>query len=63
MAQDAADPSAIAAITARLGGNNVSPYRARLIAAEVIEPAGRGRICFALPGLRGYLRSQTEPTA
>jgi hypothetical protein len=31
-------------------------YRARLIDAELIEPAGRGRLDFALPYLREYLR-------
>jgi hypothetical protein len=31
-------------------------YRARLIAAELIEPAGRGRVDFALPYLREYRR-------
>ena len=60
MAQDPAEPSAIADIADSLGGANVSAYRARLIAAEIIEPAGRGRVRFALPGLRTYLRSQTK---
>jgi hypothetical protein len=31
-------------------------YRARLIAAQLVEPAGRGRLDFALPYLREYLR-------
>lgn len=31
-------------------------YRSRLLAAELIEPAGRGEVDFALPYLREYLR-------
>lgn len=51
-------PSAIADIAARL---DVSPayanvYRARLIENRVIERAGHGKIDFATPGLREYLR-------
>ena len=33
----------------------VSRYRGRLIEQGVIEPAGRGKIVFALPGLKEYL--------
>lgn len=33
----------------------VNNYRRRLIAARVIEPAGRGRVRFAIPYLRDYL--------
>ena len=31
-------------------------YRARLIESQLIEPAGRGKLDFSLPGLREYLR-------
>ena len=43
--------------------NYVSQYRLRLIAAEVIRPAGYGRIEFELPYLREYLldRGFVEP--
>nr|WP_272878707.1 ATP-binding protein [Rothia nasimurium] len=37
--------------------NTVGNYRARLIAAGLIEPAGYGKVRFTLPGLREYLRS------
>jgi len=33
-----------------------SQYRARLLAAEVITPAGRGKVTFAVPFLREHLR-------
>nr|WP_217613852.1 hypothetical protein [Cellulomonas sp. GbtcB1] len=33
-----------------------STYRARLIAAGVIEPTGHGRVDFTIPYLREYLR-------
>lgn len=51
-------PSRIADVAKRM---NVTPvyagvYRARLIESQMIEPAGRGRIDFATPGLREYLR-------
>jgi hypothetical protein len=36
--------------------NVVSKYRKRLIAAGLIESAGYGRVDFAIPGLRQYLR-------
>ena len=36
----------------------VSRYRARLIAHGVIEAPSRGRVAFALPGLREFLQSQ-----
>ena len=40
-----------------------SQYRLRLIAAELIEPTGRGYVDFALSYLREYLRNEaaTEP--
>ncbi|WP_449407559.1 hypothetical protein [Microbacterium maritypicum] len=42
----------------RLGDkkNTISNYRARLIDAGLVQPAGRGRLDFALPGLREHLR-------
>ncbi|WP_308492459.1 ATP-binding protein [Microbacterium terrisoli] len=50
--------STTADIGRRLGDqkNTVGNYRARLIDAGLIQPAGRGRIDFALPGLREHLR-------
>ena len=36
--------------------NVVSKYRNRLIAPGLIEPAGYGKVDFAVPGLRQYLR-------
>lgn len=36
--------------------NVVSKYRNRLIAAGLIESAGYGKVDFAVPGLRQYLR-------
>ena len=38
--------------------NVVSKYRKRLIAAGLIESAGYGKVDFAVPGLRQYLRDQ-----
>ncbi|WP_245827880.1 hypothetical protein [Sinomonas mesophila] len=38
--------------------NTVSNYRARLIEAGLIEQAGYGRVDFAIPGLREYLRAR-----
>jgi len=59
MAQDDG-PSRMADIQARLGVtvNYASQYRLRLIAAELIEPTGRGYVDFALPYLREYLRNE-----
>ena len=58
-------PSQIADIQRRLdvdkGYANV--YRSRLIAVELIEPAGHGRTQFALPYLREYLREHVAPDA
>lgn len=36
--------------------NTIGNYRARLIDAGLIQPAGRGRLDFAIPGLREHLR-------
>jgi hypothetical protein len=51
-------PSQMRDIQARLGvdKNYASQYRLRLIALELVEPAGHGRLDFALPYLRDYLR-------
>jgi len=51
-------PSSIGDIAKRLGvkPDYANVYRVRLIASQLIEPAGRGRVNFALPGLREYLR-------
>jgi hypothetical protein len=59
MAQDDG-PSRIADIRARLdvSVNYASQHRLRLIAAELIEPTGRGSVDFALPYLREYLRNE-----
>lgn len=57
MAEDDA-PATTADIGRRLGDqkNTIGNYRARLIDAGLIQPAGRGRLDFALPGLREHLR-------
>ena len=58
MAQDEpGQPSTSAEIAKRMGRNTqyASVYRARLIAAGMIEPAGYGRVQFAIPYLRDYL--------
>ncbi|ODT22257.1 MAG: hypothetical protein ABS64_12730 [Microbacterium sp. SCN 69-37] len=51
-------PSTTADIGRRLGDrkNTIGNYRARLIDAGLIQPAGRGRLDFAIPGLREHLR-------
>lgn len=51
-------PSTLANIGQRLGANSnyTSQYRLRLLALELIKPAGHGRVDFALPYLRDYLR-------
>ena len=47
-------------IADRLGvnANYASQYRRRLIEAELIEATAHGRVDFALPYLREYLREQ-----
>lgn len=57
MAQDDG-PAKISDIAQRLdvSGDYANVYRARLIDAELIESAGRGKLEFALPYLREYLR-------
>ncbi len=51
-------PSRLQAIAGRLGKglNYVSVYRARLLEAGMIAAAGRGKVDFAIPFLREYLR-------
>lgn len=51
-------PSTTADIGQRLGDhkNTVSNYRARLIDAGLIQQTGRGRVDFAIPGLREHMR-------
>jgi hypothetical protein len=53
-------PSKMSDVQQRLGVNEsyASQYRLRLIAAELIEPTGRGYVDFALPYLREYLRDE-----
>jgi len=38
------------------GPHYAGVYRERLIAAEIIEPTGYGKVDFVLPYLREYLR-------
>lgn len=61
MAQDDSS-SAISEIAKRLGKSTqgVSPVRQELISEQVIEPVSRGRIDFALPYLREYLREHED---
>lgn len=51
-------PSKMSDVATRLNvdGNYASQYRLRLIANELIEPAGHGRVDFTMPYLRDYLR-------
>ena len=50
-------PSRIADVAHRMGVdlNYANQYRRRLLDAEMITPAGRGRLAFELPYLRDYL--------
>lgn len=54
--------SATGDIGRRLGlkSNAVANYRTRLIDAGLVEPAGFGKVDFAIPGLREYLRSRAS---
>lgn len=58
-------PSRMADVAHRLGvdANYASQYRLRLISAELIEPAGRGRVSFTVPYLSDYLREHIAATA
>ncbi|CAN5252132.1 ATP-binding protein [soil metagenome] len=51
-------PSKMSDVAARLNvdANYASQYRLRLIATELIEPVGHGRVDFTMPYLRDYLR-------
>lgn len=59
MAQDDG-PATTADIGRRLDDkkNTIGNYRARLIDAGLIQPTGRGRLDFAIPGLREHLRTR-----
>ena len=56
-------PSVAGDIGRRIGArpNLVANYRSRLLAAGLIDPAGHGKVDFAIPGLRQHLRAQTGP--
>jgi hypothetical protein len=54
--QDGPSTAAQIGQTIRSKPNVVSKYRNRLIAAGLIESAGYGKVDFAIPGLRQYLR-------
>ncbi|MDR2374404.1 MAG: ATP-binding protein, partial [Bifidobacteriaceae bacterium] len=65
LAAMAAEPEGavpVSALAERLGASRgvVAKYRARLIAAQLIEPAGRGLVRFAMPLLRDQLRSASS---
>lgn len=64
MAQDD-DASRLSDVARRLGvtGTYAGQYRLRLIAAELVVPAGHGRVRFALPYLRDYLRDHAATAA
>ncbi|WP_233496561.1 hypothetical protein [Renibacterium salmoninarum] len=55
-------PSIAGNISVRLNAktNVTANYRTRLIAAGLIESKGHGQVDFAIPGLRRYLRSQSD---
>lgn len=59
------DASRLSDVARRLGvtGTYAGQYRLRLIAAELVVPAGHGRVRFALPYLRDYLRHHAATTA
>lgn len=51
-------PSSVADSGRRLGDrtNTIGNYRLRLIEAGLVQPAGRGKLDLAIPGLREHLR-------
>lgn len=55
-------PSRMSDLADRLGvdANYASQYRLRLIATELIAPAGHGLVDFTMPFLRDHLREQAE---
>ena len=57
-------PSRMADVASRLtaDANYASQYRLRLIAADMIHPAGHGHVDFTLPYLRDYLREHAATT-
>ena len=57
-------PSKMADVASRLtaDANYASQYRLRLIAADMIHPAGHGHVDFTLPYLRDYLREHAATT-
>lgn len=59
MARDWPHPSMVADIAARTGKSSswASKYRASLIGAQVIEPAGRGRVAYSIPYFGEYMNS------
>jgi len=59
MSEDS-ERSVVADVAARLkvSGNYAQKYRARLIRAGVIAPAGRGMVTFIVPFLREHLRGE-----
>lgn len=61
MAEDESS-SQVADLARRLAKDRywVNNYRRRLIAARVIEEAGRGRVRFSIPYLRDYLRAELD---
>ncbi|MGO4588341.1 AAA family ATPase [Paenarthrobacter sp. 2TAF44] len=52
------ETSTMADIASRIGAGSAlaGKYRIRLLAAGLIETAGHGKVVFAIPGLREYLR-------
>lgn len=56
-------PSVAGDIGRRIGAktNLVANYRTRLLEEGLIEPAGHGKVDFAIPGLREYLQKQSQP--
>ena len=55
-------PSRVSVVAARLGvsPNYANQYRQRLLGAQLVRPAGRGLLDFAVPYLREHLR-ETHP--
>jgi hypothetical protein len=51
-------PSTAADIVPRTGSRPtlVAKYRTRLLAAGLVESTGHGKVDYAIPGLREYLR-------
>lgn len=58
-------PSRTRDIADRMGTapNYADVYRRRLIAAELVTPAGHGRVDFTVPGMRDYLREHAAADA